>query len=322
MMSFTMQAARQAVEYAAHYGGFSAVGVAPADAAQGDHLQRWLEEGQHADMEWMERHLPARLNPQLVLPGVRSVIMLTYEYARTDARKAGGSIARYAQGEDYHKLLADKLADLDATLSFYGGTQRCFTDSGPVSERFFAARAGLGWIGRNGLLVRTRGGSYCFLASILTTLELPYDSPVPNRCGNCHRCEQACPTAALRNGCCDARRCLSFWTIEAKSPTPADIQQAQGEHLYGCDACQEACPWNRPAPHHHSPTDLHLLMPASLSSLSPEAMSELTEAEFQQFFAGSPIRRIGVEHLRRNVQAAGAPPSPPRTTDTKKRGLA
>lgn len=306
-----MQAARQAVAYAAHSLGFSGVGIAPADAAQGDHLQRWLQEGQHADMEWMERHLPARLDPQLVLPGVRSVIMLTYEYARTDAHNAGGAIARYAQGEDYHKLLAEKLADLSETLGFYGGTQRYFTDSGPVSERFFAARAGLGWIGRNGLLVREHGGSYCFLACILTTLELPYDAPVANRCGNCHRCEQACPTAALHNGCCDARRCLSYWTIEAKSPTPEHIRQAQGERLYGCDACQEACPWNRRGP--HTPTDLHLLMPAELCSLSPEAMSKLTDDEFRQLFAASPIRRIGREHLRHNALAPQLCSIPPAT---------
>lgn len=302
-----MQAARQAVEYAAHALGFSAVGIAPAQIDQGPGLQNWLAEGQHADMEWMVRHLPARMNPELVLPGVRSVIMLTYDYPRTDARSAPGKVARYAQGEDYHKLLAGKLADLDETLSFYGGQQRCFTDSGPVSERFFAARAGLGWIGRNGLLVRPRGGSYCFLASILTTLELPYDSPMPNRCGTCHRCEQACPTAALHNGTCDARRCLSYWTIEAKQEMPPDIRAAQGERLYGCDACQEACPWNRPRPG-DKPIDPHLLMPAPFAALSPQALSELSTAEFEQLFAGTPIRRIGLPHLQTNVLGITPPP--------------
>ena len=302
-----MQSARQAVEYAAQALGFSAVGIAPAQIDQGPGLQNWLEEGQHADMEWMVRHLPARMNPELVLPGVRSVIMLTYDYPRTDARKAPGKIARYAQGEDYHKLLAGKLSDLDETLSFYGGQQRCFTDSGPVSERFFAARAGLGWIGRNGLLVRPRGGSYCFLASILTTLELPYDSPMPNRCGTCRRCEQACPTAALRNGVCDARRCLSYWTIEAKQEMPADIRAAQGERLYGCDACQEACPWNRPRPG-DKPVDPHLLMPAPFAALNPQALSELSTADFEQLFAGTPIRRIGLPHLQTNVKGIVNPP--------------
>lgn len=302
-----MLAARQAVEYAAQALGFSAVGISPAHIDQGPGLQNWLEEGRHADMEWMVRHLPARMNPELVLPGVRSVIMLTYDYPRTDARNALGKVARYAQGEDYHKLLAGKLADLDETLSFYGGQQRCFTDSGPVSERFFAARAGLGWIGRNGLLVRPRGGSYCFLASILTTLELPYNSPMPNRCGTCHRCEQACPTVALHNGTCDARRCLSYWTIEAKQEMPPDIRAAQGERLYGCDACQEVCPWNRPRPN-DTPVDPHLLMPAPFAALSPQALSELSTAEFEQLFAGTPIRRIGLPHLQTNVLGITPPP--------------
>lgn len=302
-----MNEARQAIEYAAQQLGFSGVGVAPADADQGDTLANWLATGKHADMEWMERHLPARLNPQLVLPGVRSIIMLTYEYPRTDARTATGHIARYAQGEDYHKLLAAKLADLDETLQWYGGTQRCFSDSGPVSERFFAAQAGLGWIGRNGLLIRPGKGSYCFLSCILTTLKLPADKPMPNRCGKCHRCEQACPTGALHNGCCDARKCLSFWTIEAKSDTPPSIQQAQGSRLYGCDTCQEVCPWNRPQQAVY--IDPHLLMPAPLASLHTQGIAELSETAFEQIFTGSPIRRIGAAHLQRN--AAGLSQSEP-----------
>lgn len=288
------------MEYAAAALGFSGVGVADPFADQGDSLAQFVANGMHADMAWMERHLPARQNPELVLPGVRSIIMLTYEYPRNDARDTPGSIARYAQGEDYHKLLASKLADLDETLQFYGGTQRCFTDSGPVSERFFAAQAGLGWIGRNGLLIRPRGGSYCFLSSILTTLELPADSPLPNHCGNCHRCEQACPTAALKDGICDARRCLSFWTIEAKSPIPPDIAEKQGNHLYGCDACQEACPWNRSCPGQPTRIDPHLLMPAPLRHLQPESLDSMQEPDFEKTFTGSPIRRIGLEHLQRN----------------------
>ncbi|MCQ2364795.1 MAG: tRNA epoxyqueuosine(34) reductase QueG [Akkermansia sp.] len=297
-----MHAARQALEYAARELGFSGVGVARADAHQGTTLQDWVAAGKHADMHWVERHLPARLNPQLVLPGAQRVIILTYEYARDDERRAAGRIARYAQGEDYHKLLAGKLADLDETLSFYGGTQRCFSDSGPVSERFFAQAAGLGWLGRNSLLNRPGKGSFCFLSSILTTLELPCDTPMPNRCGNCRRCEEACPTGALSNGVCDARRCLSYWTIEAKTEMPPDIAAVVGEHLYGCDACQEACPWNRPKAGETPRIDPHLLMPARLSTLPPEALAEMTEEQFNTFFAGSPIRRIGPEHLQRNIR--------------------
>lgn len=296
--------ALQALEYAAAALGFSAVGVAPADADQGGHLQRWLAEGMHAGMDWMERHLPARLNPQLVLPGARSVVILTYEYARRDARRQPGAVARYAQGEDYHRLLAGKLADLDETLRLYGGVQRCFTDSGPVSERFFAWRAGLGWIGRNGLLIRPGRGSYCFLASMLTTLELPCGSPVKGHCGTCRRCENACPTRALQNGCCDARRCLSYWTIEAKEPMPPEIAGAAGTRLYGCDACQEACPWNASAKEER--IDPHLLMPAELRSLSPAAVAGMGEDEFAARFAGSPIRRAGLARLvESGVRCAG-----------------
>lgn len=298
-----MNAARQALEYAARALGFSGVGVARADADQGTTLQDWVAAGKHADMTWVERHLPARLNPQLVLPGAQRVIILTYEYARHDARTGGGHFARYAQGEDYHKLLAAKLADLDETLSFYGGTQRCFSDSGPVSERFFAQAAGLGWLGRNGLLNRVGKGSYCFLSSILTTLELPCDSPVPNRCGNCRRCEEACPTGAIKDGVCDARRCLSYWTIEAKSAMPPDIAAAMGEHLYGCDACQEACPWNRPRSGEEQRIDPHLLMPARLSAMPPEELAAMDDESFNTFFTGSPVRRIGAQHMQNNIRA-------------------
>lgn len=295
-----MHPIRQALEYAAAALGFSGVGVADAHTPQGDKLAQFIADGKHADMSWMERHLPARQNPELVLPGVKRVIMLSYEYPRSSTRTAAGSIARYAQGEDYHKLLAAKLADLDETLQFYGGEQRCFTDSGPVSERFFAEQAGLGWIGRHGLLIRPGRGSYCFLASILTTLEIPTDAPHPNRCGNCHRCEHACPTGALHNGCCDARRCLSYWTIEAKTPPPPEIAALQGSALYGCDLCQEACPWNRPRAEEQ--IDPHLLMPAGLKTLPPARLAAMESDDFNSFFQGSPIRRIGSDHLRRNIE--------------------
>lgn len=295
-----MSAARQAVEYAAASLGFSSLGVARANADQGAMLQDWLRAGCHGDMLWMERHLPARLDPQRVLPGVRCVIMLTYEYARQDARRASGAFARYAQGEDYHKILADKLADLDETLSFYGGQQRCFCDSGPVSERFFAVQAGLGWIGRHGLLVRPRGGSFCFLSCILTTLDLPIDTPMPPRCGSCHRCEQACPTGAISGGVCDARKCLSYWTIEAKENIPAQIQAAQGMRLYGCDACQEVCPWNSIKP--CRAVDPHLLMPARLATASPAQLAALQQEEFCRFFRQSPVKRIGPQHMLRNLK--------------------
>lgn len=303
-----MNAARHAIEYAAQALGFSGLGVAPADADQGTILRDWLRAGCHGDMAWLERHLPVRGNPQLLLPGARCVVMLTYEYPRHDARRAPGAVARYAQGQDYHKLLAEKLADLDETLAFYGGRQRCFTDSAPVSERFFAAQAGLGWIGRHGLLVRPRGGSFCFLAGLLTTLDLPTDRPMPPRCGTCRRCEQACPTGALRDGSCDARKCLSYWTIEAHAEPPAEMRAAQGQRLYGCDACQEACPWNSLPP--RRAVDVRLLMPARVAQATPEQLAALSEPDFQALFQGSPVRRIGVQHLHSNLRGLSLPHTP------------
>lgn len=297
-----MQAAFHALRNAALDLGFSDVGVADAFDDQGTKLADWLADGCHGDMAWMPRHLPARLDPSLVLPDVSRVVILTYEYARRDARIGKGArIARYAQGEDYHKLLAPKLADLDELLSCYGGVQKCYTDSGPVSERFFAARAGLGWIGRNGLLIRPQRGSYCFLSSILTTLPLPAGSPMPNHCGSCHRCESACPTGALCNGRCDARRCLAYWTIEAKAPMPPDIAAAQGDRLYGCDTCQECCPWNNLASARAGHIDPHLLMPAPVSALDAGQFATLDEDTFSRLFPASPLRRTGLEHLRRNA---------------------
>lgn len=297
-----MSPIRQSLEHVAHELGFSDLGIAAAMSPQGDALQQWLSEGQHADMSWMERHLEARLNPHLVLPDVKCIIMLTYEYSRHDQRQEAGRIARYAQGEDYHKLLAPKLADLDELLQSYGGTQRCFTDSGPVSERFFAEQAGLGWRGRHGLIIRKTRGSYCVLASILTTLELPLDAPHPNLCGNCHRCEQACPTGALNNGQCDARKCLSYWTIEAKTPTPPEIAVAAPERIYGCDICQEACPWNKRPSEIEQCIDPRLLAPHWLQKVSPEDLLSMEEADFQQCFHDSPIRRAGLTRLHQAMR--------------------
>ena len=229
----------------------------------------------------MEKHLPARLTPQLVLPGVRSVIILTYEYPRRDARQKIGSVARYAQGEDYHKLLSSKLADLDETLSIYGGKQLCFSDSGPVS-----------------------GGSFCFLSSILTTLELPVDSPMPNHCGNCRRCEEACPTGALHEGSCDARLCLSYWTIEARreeEDPPLAVKRALGKRMFGCDACQEVCPWNSLPPVRR--VDPHLLMPARLARATLGELEQLGGETWQRFFAGFSMRRAGEKLLNRTVRS-------------------
>jgi len=293
-------AAREALGLVAQNLGFSGWGIASASLPQGDGLSRWLASGANAGMDWMERHLSARLNPQLVLEDARSVIMLSFNYAQVDARvttRELGRVARYAQGVDYHRFLAAKLADIDDCLQLFGGKQRCFSDSGPVSERFFAQQAGLGWLGRHGLLIHPKRGSFSVLSSILTTLELPYDKPMSSHCGSCRRCEQACPTAALSEGFCDARRCLSYWTIEAREDIPADIEALAGDRLFGCDICQEVCPWNQG----EQSVDPRMLMPSQIAACSLENFATLNEVEFERLFAGSPIRRAGLTRFQQRV---------------------
>lgn len=295
----TNAAARQALAFAAEALGFSACRIAPAAPTPfAAEYRRWIADGCHASMQWMERQTEKRLNPSLVLDGARSVVVLSYEYASADARKEPGRMARYAQGLDYHRLIESKLADLDITLQGYGGEQRCYVDSGPVNERDYALLAGIGWRGRHGQIVRAGNGSLFFLATILTTLAFPVDEAVADRCGSCRRCELLCPGGALNNGICDARRCLSYWTIEHKGAIPEPWRVRMGDRLYGCDICLEACPWNRFAA---GAADARLLMPEKLARMPLRDMLALGDEDFAALFRHSPIRRIKREGLLRNA---------------------
>lgn len=294
--------ARQALCFAAQRLGFSACRIACAvETPFADEYRAWIKRGCHASMQWMERQMAKRLNPALVLEGVRSIAVLSYDYTPTRRRREPGRIARYAQGMDYHRLLEEKLADMDATLQFYGGEQRWYTDSGPVNERDYAVLSGLGWKGRNGQIIRPGRGSYCFLATIFTTLALEPDAPVPNRCGSCRRCELLCPGAALADGKCDARRCLSYWTIEHRGSIPEEWRLRLGDRFYGCDACLEACPWNRFA---RESADARLMMPQKLAGMPLRDFLMLGEGDFLELFRHSPIRRVKREGLLRNVCCA------------------
>lgn len=292
-------AARQALVQAASRLGFSACRIAPAIPTPfGDEYRGWLARGCHASMEWMAAQLEKRLNPEKVLPGVRSIAVLAFDYAACDARVLPGRFARYAQGMDYHALLWEKLADLDETLRFYGGTQRCHTDTGPVNERDYAVLSGLGWRGRNNQLIRPARGSLFFLSTIMTTLALPTDAPERPRCGACRRCEERCPGKALKDGLCDARRCLSYWTIEHKGVIPEEWRVLMGDRLYGCDICLEACPWNRLA---REAADSRLLMPRDVASKPLRDFLALDDDSFSALFRCSPVRRLKRERFLRNV---------------------
>ncbi len=283
--------------------GFSACEVAPAvRAPHAEAYMDWLERGCHGCMDWMARNPERRCNPVEVVPGCQSVLCLTYEYGGGGDAKCLG-ISRYARGVDYHRTMEEKLADLCCLMEEYDGEQRFYVDTGPVLEREFAALAGIGWRGRSGLIVREKGGSRFFLGTILTTLQLPYSSSARNRCGNCSRCVTACPTGALDDdGMLDARLCISYWTIENKEGIPEEMRPLIGARIYGCDACQDACPWNgRGAP---GRADSQFLPTRRLLGMTWRDLLGLSEDEFADMFRLSSIRRIKRRGLFRNICVA------------------
>ncbi|HET6637202.1 MAG TPA: tRNA epoxyqueuosine(34) reductase QueG [Gemmatimonadota bacterium] len=243
------------VKDAARELGFDLVGIARADAVdEADLLAEWLSLGRHGTMGWMERWRDKRVDPRLLVDGCRSIVSVGLVYYRPDRdapQPPGTKVARYAWGEDYHRVLKDKLHALLARgraldPAFEG---RAFTDSGPVMERWWAERTGLGWRGKNTLLLNKRLGSFLFLGELLVRAELEPDAAGIDHCGTCTRCIDACPTGAIvapRE--LDARRCISYWTIEHRGELPAEAEESVGGWLFGCDVCQDVCPWNRDAP--------------------------------------------------------------------------
>jgi epoxyqueuosine reductase len=288
-------------------------------------LGAWLAAGMHADMDWMPRSAEKRLNPDLVLPGARSVIMLGVSYwsnalpaAATSQPAAAGAMAptwaRYAVHEDYHDTVKPGLVAAGQALEqIYGaqnGDYRYYVDTGPVLERSWAARAGLGFTGKNAMLISRTHGNWLFLATILTRIEFVPDEPVKNRfkpdeapvgllCGKCTRCLEACPTAAFaRPGVVDARRCISYQTIENKGIIPRELRAGIGNRIYGCDVCLEVCPWNRFA---QQGRQLLLSARYDLAALSLDELLAMTPERFADVFRRTPIKRLKLVGLLRNA---------------------
>ena len=245
--------------------GFLACGIAKAEFLEEEapRLAEWLQESRHGKMTYMERNAEKRLDPRKLVPGARSVISLLYNYApEVDIfRNRSLKVARYAYGEDYHVVVRSKLKQLFAAMQAKIGQieGRVFTDSAPVHERAWAQRAGLGWMGRNTLLLRKGVGSFFFLGEIICDLSLPADRPATDHCGSCRACVDSCPTEALSlDGKMDARRCISYLTIELKEDMPSEVDEKQlSGWVFGCDICQEVCPWNRFAQPHKEPRFCH-----------------------------------------------------------------
>jgi epoxyqueuosine reductase len=285
--------------------GFQAVGIADADLSAAEpRLLEWLERGWHGEMEYMARHGALRARPAELKPGTLRVISCRMDYLSGDAAELPGEfaqIANYARGRDYHKVLRERLRKLCDRIAAEVGefSYRVFTDSAPVMEVELAARAGLGWRGKHTLLLSRDAGSWFFLGEIYCDIPLPVDSPEKNHCGTCERCIDVCPTQAIRGPYqLDARRCISYLTIEHKSAIPEELRPLIGNRVYGCDDCQAVCPWNRFA----QPTAEKDFQPRN--GLDRATLVELfawTEAEFDERLRGSPIRRIGYERWLRNL---------------------
>ncbi len=288
----------------AHELGFALCRIAPCIAPpHAAEFRAWLADGRAGEMTWLERNQDRRTDPQQVLPGARSVVVLGMNYWQGDeAGSLPGRIARYAWGDDYHDLIEKKLTALDDWLTTQGGRQRHYVDTGPVLERDFAALAGAGWHGKSTMLIHPKLGTWFFLAEILTTLDLEADGPMADHCGKCTRCMTACPTQAITAPQqLDARRCISYLTIENKGAIPEEFRVAMGDRIYGCDDCLTACPWNRFAQESHESSF------AAREYVHGWALRDflaLDDDGFRALFRKSPIKRIKRRGFLRNVCVA------------------
>jgi epoxyqueuosine reductase len=304
--------------------GFDSCRIAACSPpAHADEFGDWLSNGAHGEMNYMARGEEKRRDPQNILPGAKSVIVLALNYFQgveanassartvspakqkavgTAATTTKGRIARYAWGDDYHELIEVKLRTIDNFLRDFGGEQKCYVDTGPILERDFAAAAGIGWHGKSTMLIDEKLGTWFFLAEILTTLELPADEPGRDRCGKCERCITACPTGAITAPHkLDARRCISYLTIELKSAIPLELRPLIGDRIFGCDDCLEACPWNRFA---KVSRESAFASRRSTTGFSLCDYLTLNETEFRNLFQDSPIKRIKRRGFLRNVCVA------------------
>jgi epoxyqueuosine reductase len=286
--------------------GFMMVGFAKAERLDEEarRLEEWLHRGYQGKMEYLENHFEKRVDPTKLVPGAKTVISLVYNYfpANTQNDPNAPKLARYAFGKDYHFVLKPKLKEL-----LYGMREqigniegRCFVDSAPVLERDWAMRAGVGWTGKNTLLLHPRAGSYFFLAELIVDLELPADAPMRDYCGTCTRCIDACPTDAIspRGYILDGSKCISYLTIELRDAIPEAFKGQMENWMFGCDICQEVCPWNRfSQPHQEDAFQPH----PDLLDMTRSDWQELTEETFREVFRKSAVKRTKFSGLKRNI---------------------
>jgi len=263
-------------------------------------LENWLKKGYHGKMKYMENHFDKRLDPTKLVEGAKSVVSLMYNYyPEEDISKSDSyKIAKYAYGKDYHFVVKDKLKDFMSRIHQEIGEVdgRIFVDSAPVMERQWAAKSGLGWLGKNSLLLNKQRGSFYFLAELIIDLELEEDGPIKDYCGTCTKCIDACPTDAIvADGVIDASKCISYLTIELKDEIPSQFSNQMEDWIFGCDICQDVCPWNRFSKPHHEPQF------PKLKELNKRDWKELTQEVFSEIFRKSAVKRTKYSGLMRNI---------------------
>lgn len=286
--------------------GFNFCGISKAEFLKEDAplLEEWLKRGYHGTMHYMENHFDKRLDPTLLVSGAKSVISLVYNYypEKDLANDNQFKVAKYAYGEDYHFVIKDKLKEfLQQIHEQIGEVQgRAFVDSGPVMERSWAKKSGIGWIGKNSLLLNRSMGSFFFLAELIVDLELEYDGPVKDYCGTCTACMDACPTDAIPQPyVVDGSKCISYFTIELKDEIPSDVKGKFENWVFGCDICQDVCPWNSFSKQHaESRFNPH----PKLEGMKQQDWQEITNDVFQQLFKKSAVKRTKLEGLKRNIR--------------------
>jgi epoxyqueuosine reductase len=287
--------------------GFLNVGVSKAEHMdeEAKRLESWLSKDYHGQMSYMANHFDKRVDPTLLVPGAKSVISLSYNYY-TDQEQTDPTapkISKYAYGQDYHHVIKEKLKELVAYITEEIGEidGRVFVDSAPVLERDWAKRSGLGWIGKHTLLLSKQRGSYFFLAEIISDLELDYDHPVSDHCGTCTACIDACPTDAISESgyILDASKCISYLTIELRDEIPTEFQEQMEGWMFGCDICQEVCPWNRFSTEHQEQA---FAPKEGLLEMTKTEWKELTQEVFSKVFSKSAVKRTKFKGLKRNIE--------------------
>ena len=287
--------------------GFSSCGISKARFLHEEEkkFEDWLRQGYQGSMSYLERNFDKRLDPTKLVPGAKSVISLSYNYFPPKKLISDNNfiISKYAYGKDYHKVLRSKLKKLFTKIRDKIGEVegRVFVDSAPIHERAWAKLSGVGWIGKNSLLINKNQGSYFFLAEIICDLDLEYDEPVLNRCGNCTRCIDACPTDAITKAqVIDANKCISYLTIENKEKIPKELRGSINNSIFGCDICQDVCPWNKKSVPHN---EKEFIPKKELRDLKKKDWIELTEDTFNKIFEGSAVKRTKFQGLKRNIKA-------------------